>query len=65
MKRQTRERGFVPSYWWDFQHHDDGSMSIVVETDDPRAGNPLKVMPCNTERADRVVRELKEGRRKP
>lgn len=35
--RQTRSRmRRPPSYWWDFNHHEDGTMTIIIETDDPR-----------------------------
>ena len=32
-RRGKRKRGFIPSYWWDF---DERLTRVLVETDDPR-----------------------------
>lgn len=53
----------VPSYWWDVQHHDDRSMTLIVESD--RAPFVLASMPYEEayiEKAEKMIADLKAGR---
>lgn len=60
----VRKRGRVPTYWWDFDPRD----QIIIETDDPRVPDGVVERFAYTgiasiERAEGLVRQLKEGRR--
>lgn len=59
-----RKRGFVPSYWWDF---DTNGLEVIVETDDPRVPSGVvrrftMLGDATIAAAERMVADLQAGR---
>lgn len=70
MKSQQRKRGFIPSYWCDFNYdQNDKLISIIIETNDPRKNKIYKEFPITNKEdililiheAEKIIEQLKSG----
>lgn len=54
-----------PSYWWDYKHYDDGRMTVIIETDDPRCGSGVlhEYEDKDIDRAEKAIADLVAGRK--
>jgi hypothetical protein len=62
----ARKRGFVPSYWWDFDTNTNG-LEVIIETDDPRVQGGVvhrftMLGDATIQAAERMVADLQSGR---
>ena len=57
----------TPSYWWDFEWKDDELVGIVIESDYEEFLTVCRIpdSPNMIERADKIVKDLEEGRLDP
>lgn len=71
---KKRFKGRVPDYWWDFKHYSDGHMTLIVQTDhDKHVGGIIKEYELpkigsavrEIDAAERLIKDLKEGRISP
>lgn len=58
-----RRRGQKPSYWPDMLHGPDGTVTAVVETDDPRFPDRIAMHCRSWEHAVKCAADLAAGRR--
>ena len=50
-------------YWWDFRHHNDGSMTCIVECDHRKADGFILAEFQDVAQAEACVADLRAGRR--
>jgi len=63
-------KGRPPTYWWDFRHHEDGRMTLIVETTDRRCPSgvicewnlPEPTAERQIDRANMLIADLQAGR---
>lgn len=56
----------APRYWWEFKHRDDGTMFLVIESDDSRLPDPVaRFADTEIAAAERLIADLSAGRADP